>query len=584
MGWRWSLLRRLHDVAPPSPRLLLSYSELDGLALARILVSQFNYQLGAHLGETSIGGHDEMACQIERAGENAVVVAIRTDRSSEDPTSAEELLAAKRAGAGLPADSDILPRRPELVDIVGGRVLGRLIVHPDPPLPDAEASLLRAADPAVRIATPTTLFGRVLLAQDPEPPLTCAAIAMSLSPAEDLPRVADGRIGSGITQEHLDDAVSSILLAALRSGARIAFGGDFHRSPYDRELRAGPPALRSAGRAVLNIDVDEPRPSSAGRVSCALYLVGGAPSTVDRRRADGDQVIAPRKDVSLSWAAWQALRQPVRDFDGSLRVGRMLWREILPEDIRAPLSDLGDRSLAVLGAGAASQLPWELLMEDREDATPLAGGIVRRLALAAWHRPAVLNPRRSVLRVLVAIDPVAIDPGESSREADAVAAAVSGRADVHVTWVTDGLTGVVNRLPKGCDVLHYVGQVSDANLALAERRLVSVERSWTPPGLVYVSMSRSARATDLGSPGPSALGPPAVAVARTVLRAGASAVIIALEVNEPSACRFAALAYAGLAAGQRLGHAVRDARRELFRARSVDWGNFLLFGDDDLIL
>ena len=75
-----------------------------------------------------------------------------------------------------------------------------------------------------------------------------------------------------------------------------------------------------------------------------------------------------------------------------------------------------------------------------------------------------------------------------------------------------------------------------------------------------------------------------MAVARAVLRAGASAMIIALEVDEASACRFAALAYAGLAAGQQLGHAVRDARRELFRARNPDWGSFLLFGDDDLIL
>lgn len=69
-----------------------------------------------------------------------------------------------------------------------------------------------------------------------------------------------------------------------------------------------------------------------------------------------------------------------------------------------------------------------------------------------------------------------------------------------------------------------------------------------------------------------------------VLRAGASSVITALEVDEASACRFAALTYARLAAGHRLGRAVRDARRELFRTRSVDWGNFLLFGDDDLIL
>lgn len=40
----------------------------------------------------------------------------------------------------------------------------------------------------------------------------------------------------GATQEHLDDAVASIVVAMLRCGARIAFGGNFHRNPYGRDL------------------------------------------------------------------------------------------------------------------------------------------------------------------------------------------------------------------------------------------------------------------------------------------------------------------------------------------------------------
>ncbi|HEX8115337.1 MAG TPA: TIR domain-containing protein, partial [Kofleriaceae bacterium] len=294
-----AMLGRVQDLAPPEPHLLLSYSEQDGVGVARRLASSLrNHRVKVHLslGEAPAGARDQMARQLELAGDDAVVVAIRTDCYAENPVSDAELLAAKRArapivtllalehgesvtsayggnhrtlvwkqgnerelvarctqawlhghhfrahataalaSAGLPADSDILPRRPELVDVVGVRAHGGLIVHPDPPLPDADAALLRAADPSVRIATPTTLLGRVLLAQDPEPALTGTAIALSLSPAEDLPRVADGRVGSGITQEHLDDAVSSIVLAALRSGARIAYGGDFRRNPYGRDL------------------------------------------------------------------------------------------------------------------------------------------------------------------------------------------------------------------------------------------------------------------------------------------------------------------------------------------------------------
>jgi hypothetical protein len=273
----------------PRPRVLLSYARTDGVALAQSLAEHFRHAgVDVWLDTGYLVSSDPLACQLQRSNGNSVVLLVRTDRYSESPECAHELLAAKQsrapivtllatvdgefvasaysgnhrtmnwhperelevaarcvqawlhahhfraaataglALAGLPADSDILPRRPELLDLIGiGRTGRRLLVHPDPPLTDGEAAVLRTAHPAVRIATPTTLLGRVLLAQDPEPPLTGTTLAFSLSVAEDLPKMADRRIGSGLTQDHLDDTVYSIVLATLRSGARIAYGGDF---------------------------------------------------------------------------------------------------------------------------------------------------------------------------------------------------------------------------------------------------------------------------------------------------------------------------------------------------------------------
>ncbi|HEX8111981.1 MAG TPA: hypothetical protein VF516_29820, partial [Kofleriaceae bacterium] len=364
-------------------------------------------------------------------------------------------------------------------------------------------------------------------------------------------RAGRGRLPSTLVFCETDPARYELLRSAL--------------GPQAVELRAGPPSFRSTRRAVLNIEVDEPRPSSAGRVSCALYLVGGRASTADRRRADGDQVIAPRKDVSLSWATWQALRQPVRDFEGSLRVGRTLWRELLAEDIRVPLIDLGDRSLAVLGAGTASELPWELMMEDRDGAMPLAGGIVRRSVLAAPYRPGARGPGRSGLRVLIAMD-MRGDEKSSTAEFEAVVASLGGRADVHVTVVADPDAAVI-ALANGCDIFHHIGDVSDAGRLLVDSIEAPVERSWIPPGLVYLSAYRPARTVDPRPPASFVYGA-AIKSAEAFLHAEVSSVIVALDVDEASACRFVSTAYARLAAGHRLGTAVRAARGELFRTRS----------------
>ncbi|HEY0991870.1 MAG TPA: CHAT domain-containing protein, partial [Kofleriaceae bacterium] len=294
-----ALLRRLDDAEPPRAKVFISHARADGAKLARDLADFMNRdtRVVPWLDSNAVERGEELSRQLQAAASDGVLLVVRTDRYSESPWCGLELLAGKRARvpivtllagdhgeplasayggnhrtmtwregrepeivarcvqawlhghyfrqyaavalalAGLPADAEILTRRPELLDIADGGATRRLIVHPDPPLTDAEATVLRTARPSVRLATPTTLFGRVLLARDPEPPLCGMTVAYSLSGAEELPRF-DRAIskGTGLTDRHLQDVLNSIVVATVHSGSRIAYGGDFRRAGFSHVL------------------------------------------------------------------------------------------------------------------------------------------------------------------------------------------------------------------------------------------------------------------------------------------------------------------------------------------------------------
>jgi hypothetical protein len=189
---------------------------------------------------------------------------------------------AALARAGLPENSLILSRCPELFDLSDDA--RRLVVYPDPPMPEHEASVLRRHRPKVRLATPATMVGRVLLAQDPAPPLAGAKVVFSLSDDSELPEIGKVGVGSGLTRLHLRDALATIVLATIQAGARIAYGGDFRPGGFaDRLSRF----LRSHAR--LGVNVRPPAPASAGaaakraeRPLLDCYL--------DRGRRPGDEL------------------------------------------------------------------------------------------------------------------------------------------------------------------------------------------------------------------------------------------------------------------------------------------------------
>ncbi|HEY6174554.1 MAG TPA: CHAT domain-containing protein, partial [Kofleriaceae bacterium] len=913
--------------------------------------------------------------------------------------------------AGLPADSDILPRRPELLDLIGiGRTGRKLVVHPDPPLTDGEATVLRTAHPAVRLATPTTLLGRVLLAQDPKPPLSGTTLAFSLSSGEGLPRLEDGQIGDGLTEDHVEDVVYSIVLATLRSGARIAYGGDFRSGPsytrflvdlhrlygglgsrgsaqlicfLDRGARDGVdpdgiefhpidvpapsgserfPDLRSqlwhlamreemcrrcAGRILLGgktrpakpceclgdanppagfrgvwpglleeawrtlrldralyvlggfggaagliadmlttgtvpeeftrshhagsplaellgrfdmargslakagasaevllettpgryadvedlarmvlarwqqfaagdatawrngLDLDENRrlfcstdrteithlvfeglrrlqrgadgelqialyhgdiasvpkvdgyavtvtpgipsigayaalvphverarpgaPESTSSVSLqavatsdlsgshvllaqltlppigqsielagveqiahdiafeanrvglesiacpvfatsfglsiadsaramvegvrrgrghhpaklvfcevdgnryeqlrtalgsdAVELRSGAPAPpptsgpllhvdVEPRPGDGlgakvtlyvpdaSQPVAPMHEVEIAPELWERLRRRMVNFDETIEIGRLLWRELLSDKIREVLVRYASRPLVVLGDEVASSIPWELLIEDRDGAGPRSGGVVRRIALSGSYRSPIDQLERARLRVLVVADPRR-NLDHAMPEADDVCAALGGRADVIVRRLDREqatVAAVTEQLATGYhDVFHYAGhdyfddeQPDRGGLVLADGVLAAADLPPRAPQLVFLSACESGRVRDghaatrdvvlSSSPG-RVFHSRGRSLAEAFLRAGVRSFVGTFyTVEDASARAFAAAVHGELAAGRTLGTAMRTARCALHGNRRPDWGNFLLYGDDGLVL
>lgn len=290
-----ALRGRIRDDEPLRPWVFPSYVREDHDVLARELSRHFNdTPLRAETAHPLHG--QSLADRIVKQRDEAVVLVLRSDRYSEDVSCGIELLAAKRAKVpivtllaieegesaasayggnhrtmawsakrewdvtlrcaqawlhehhfrayakqalartGLPADTEVLARRPELIDLISLRVGNRLIVHPDPPLTEPEAQLLRDARPEIRLATPRTMMGRVLLDRDPKPPLANMEIAFSLSVAHELPPVRAEHVGRGLTSEHMLEVLNSIVLATLYSGARISFGGDFRTTGYTQHL------------------------------------------------------------------------------------------------------------------------------------------------------------------------------------------------------------------------------------------------------------------------------------------------------------------------------------------------------------
>jgi SLOG cluster2/CHAT domain len=140
----------------------------------------------------------------------------------------------------LPLEPRYLSRPPELIDFAQSllpREAATLVVYPDPPLPQAEAAVLRSAYPKVRLATPTTLH-RELLRRVAAPALDGWRIALSLSESPDIPKIESlaeehsARETRGLTDKHLQDAITYLTASLVGAGAELGYGGNLSKKGF----------------------------------------------------------------------------------------------------------------------------------------------------------------------------------------------------------------------------------------------------------------------------------------------------------------------------------------------------------------
>lgn len=159
-------------------------------------------------------------------------------------------------------DAHVVTRPPELLDVTKGGALfppPKVILHPDPPLPNEERSVLGSVAPGVRFVSPAQVL----------------ADSKSLRGATGAP----GRVGlsasptdvwrSGLMELHFEDTWLDLNRLLLLSGATIVFGGD----------------LRSGGMTDILLDVADQRlavePRGQGRPTAPVVSYLAWPASLD---------------------------------------------------------------------------------------------------------------------------------------------------------------------------------------------------------------------------------------------------------------------------------------------------------------
>lgn len=357
-----------------------------------------------------------------------------------------------------------------------------------------------------------------------------------------------------------------------------------------RELRAGP--VRGGPDSGVVVHAHASEDASGVTMQTTIYA------------ADDRRAVVPMGSGALPSADWQQLHTRPPWTRATTTLNGML-RELLGPPMFELLATAAGRRVVLVANDLASSVPWEFLTPREGDIPALGAGIARRVAMTGDSRPpADRASTDGLLRILLVVNPTG-DLPDAEAEGDAVQAALRERADVDVVPIRGAaatLAAVSEQLATGAfDVLHYAGHArfvaanpGASGLVLANREVftgAAFDRSGARvPRLVVLGGCESAQ---LGSDANVAQQPPAPSAplgaeqpfAAALLRGGVATLVGTFyPVADRASRQFATRLYTGLAAGLPVGVAVVDARRHLHTAGAVDWGNFLLYGDDGLIL
>ena len=299
--------------------------------------------------------------------------------------------------------------------------------------------------------------------------------------------------------------------------------------------------------------------------------------------------------------------------DNLPKFGRDLAKMTLPSKVMEALLEMRHRRIVVVNDAEASRMPWETLcLDDGGDGWfPAAdAGLSRRylaqnLSVAKW-----LEQRRfqEKLEVLLVVNPNAGDPQYDLDGAEKEGARISEMLKSNNAVTLTRLHGaeatrqrLLDELQSGkYDIVHYAGHAffdpkhrSESGLFCADKRVLTgadCARLGKLPALVFFNACESGRtrAVAANMPGPKTDAHKVelnVSLAEAFLRGGVANYLgLYWPVGDDPAKAFAGEFYQQIIAGAAIGTAVLTARTAVRKLDSVDWCDYVLYGDDSFAL
>ncbi|HET9692954.1 MAG TPA: CHAT domain-containing protein [Steroidobacteraceae bacterium] len=445
-------------------------------------------------------------------------------------------------------------------------------------------------------------FATVLFGAGSGTPVAMAAEQQLKGFLDGLRHADPDRVLRRITVCEVDRRKYASLVKALRRLA-LEHSGDDMQIVVDEAAAPSPPGKRPRGRGV-------PKPA-ARHDDPAYLLVTLAAAGRDAYESRTSLLTAGAKAAVLSGTSRLARAELQRQLapleDGSAmsrdvaRIGSGLARLLLANSVRDGLESMRSRPLVVVHDREASRVPWEVLRVG--DAHPaLLAGLSRRyasetLTVARWREERVDD---GPLRVLLVVDPTEDLPGAAA-EGDVLQLLLRGRA-VSLD-VLQGREATRKRLLAALsagtyDALHFAGhaffdarQPADGGLLCAGKEVLrgaDLAGLGTLPALVFCNACEAARVRKRGAKAPRPRGPARLLGARRSMTGIAEAFLAGgvanfmgthWPVGDEPALAFSRQLYETLLHGDALGDAVLAARRRVAAIPSIDWADYVHYGN-----
>lgn len=370
----------------------------------------------------------------------------------------------------------------------------------------------------------------------------------------------------------------------------------------ERELPAlTPPAARTplATRPPTTYLLVRREAESAGRATLGVStLTAGAKAAIYRARKEVNEAELSQHLRRIETSAF--------NFAGLPAFGKRLAELVLPEDVRAILSRNADSHLVVVHDAYGSRIPWETLRLG-EEFPALNRGLSHRYEADDLSVAKFLEQRQhgATLDVLLIVNPTEdlaaaeteggrieglfqrLGPsarlttlrGPEARKNELLDCFTSGRFDV-VHYA--GHAFFDPAAPARSGILCYGGEVlSGADLAGLGNL----------PNLVFFNACEAARVRRTAQERRD----PNLAIERRMrgttsfaeafMRGGVANYLGTYwPVGDATAGRFAEELYSRLVAGERIGAAIQAGRAAVHGLRSVDWADYVFYGDPEFVL